>query len=492
MAIDFQPTKKLDFQPTTQTIPTTEPKPSIGGFLGNVVSSGANLIGGIAQTVMHPIKTAESIGNIFAGAVMPSRAGGDLDPTTGQGVPVVQSKQVQAIDSVAQYFGGRYGGSNPQEIASNVAKTAYKDPAGFLLDLSTLLDAGGSAVAKTGEISKIGELSKVGETISKIGETINPITQTTKLAGKGIDLLKGAPPTEEGVLGKITQSAKPYDIKSAGSALENIDTTGVKTYEDLSGKIQKSINTNLKTVDETLSQYKETFKPSDLDKKVPGAGKINYVSESLNDLKSLYKTIRDPESLSKITDLINKYKSEGLTSKEINDLAKEYGTEFGKKAFGKNGEPLTGVNSQAYENVRKGLKENARGILPDDATKALDKQTSEMIKTKELSDNMVKKVKTIQNKLESPNLFKKAGSIAGKTVDIASGGAVSKFLRSLLDYKPVKTLNAVEIQTQLQKNLSLLDKLDKMPPEQAYNEIIKLSATGAYYAGTIGKTNQSQ
>ena len=309
-------------------------------------------------------------------------------------------------------------------------------------------------------------------------------------------MIKGAPLTDEKVLGRITQETNPYKIKQAESVFGNIDTSKIKTYEDASSAIQKSKIQDIAQQDKILEQYPETFKPSDLKKVVVGEGgskaSVNYVNESISDLKNIYK--KSPDELVKIKDLETKFKTEGLTSKELNDLARQYGAEFGKKAFNaKTGEALTSRSAQDYESIRKGVKESATGTLPDNASRALDKQISSKITTQDMMDKMKKKVDTIQNKLENPSLFKKAGSLAGKAVDITTGGAVSKFLRSLLDYKPAKTLNALDIQNELQKNLSLLDKLDKMPIQQAYAEVVKLSATRAYYAGTIGKTdNQSQ
>src|SRR5512146_2839942 len=48
-------------------VPTAPEKPSVGGFLSNVVSSAGQCAGDVANAVTHPLKTLEGIGAIPVG-----------------------------------------------------------------------------------------------------------------------------------------------------------------------------------------------------------------------------------------------------------------------------------------------------------------------------------------------------------------------------------------------------------------------------------------
>lgn len=146
--------------PTDQTSTSTQDEaPSVGGFLKNAVSSVGNVIGGIGNAVMHPIKTLENIGSTAVGAAENASnlvAGTDFNDS-----------QTQTASNVGQYFANRYGGSSPGEIAQNVLKTAYKDPAGVALDLSTLLDGAGAGIGTIGKLEDASNAADVANAASK-------------------------------------------------------------------------------------------------------------------------------------------------------------------------------------------------------------------------------------------------------------------------------------------------------------------------------------
>lgn len=129
--------------------------PSVSGFIGNVATSAENLIGGIGNAVIHPVQTAENLGGVVAGGV---------EKLFG-----VQNSDTQKFDSMVNYFGQRYGGNSLTQIMGNIAHTAYTDPVGMALDLSTLVDgigAGVGALGKIADISKAADLAKASDYIS--------------------------------------------------------------------------------------------------------------------------------------------------------------------------------------------------------------------------------------------------------------------------------------------------------------------------------------
>lgn len=189
-----------------------QPKPSIGGFVGNIFKSAGNLVGGIAQSVMHPIKTVEGIGKVALG-------GASEIPGVDQVFnSVVGQKNLQtsrdSFNNVVKFYGQRYGGSNAQEVVNNIAKTAYSDPVGFALDASILFDLGAGALGKAGEISKVAEIGQAGEVLGKVGEAINPLNIAGKTLGKagelalGNDFIKTLPQKLEQINLRLTPTQK--------------------------------------------------------------------------------------------------------------------------------------------------------------------------------------------------------------------------------------------------------------------------------------------
>lgn len=128
---------------------------SVGGFIQNVGSSAVNLASGIGQAVMHPIDTLSNLGGAIGGAI---------EKPFG-----VDNADTQKFDAIVNYFGNRYGGDSASQIAHNIVKTAYTDPVGTALDLSTLFSGGASLAGKVGkfaDIAKATDLAKAADFVS--------------------------------------------------------------------------------------------------------------------------------------------------------------------------------------------------------------------------------------------------------------------------------------------------------------------------------------
>ena len=173
-----------DASSTTPSQPAQPKNYGIGEMLGsavaNIPKSIGGLIGGVGSAILHPIDTVKNIGEMGIGAVASVPGVGNLMENRAQseGKQPLLDESKQKFGNLLNYFGQRYGG------IENIKRTIAEDPAGFALDLSAVLDAGGSLVGKVGDVSKIGELSKAGEITGKIGETIDPLKATAKVGGK--------------------------------------------------------------------------------------------------------------------------------------------------------------------------------------------------------------------------------------------------------------------------------------------------------------------
>lgn len=131
-----------------------EPK-SLGGFANNVVQSGGNFLGGLAQTVLHPVDTAKNLGKVGIGAV---------EKVVPGVKDVVGRDYTPNADAVGQFYKERYGGLD------KIANTAYTDPVGMASDASALFG--------------LGELlpGKVGQAAGAISRVTNPLAIPAKIA----------------------------------------------------------------------------------------------------------------------------------------------------------------------------------------------------------------------------------------------------------------------------------------------------------------------
>lgn len=118
-------------------------------------ASTANVIGGIAETVLHPIDTATSLKDIAVGALS-----SDATP-----------EQKDLAHNVAEFYKDRYGSTE------GFKKAIATDPAGVLSDVSTVLTGGGALA------SKVPALAKVGQAVSKAGSFVDPLSAATKTVG---------------------------------------------------------------------------------------------------------------------------------------------------------------------------------------------------------------------------------------------------------------------------------------------------------------------
>lgn len=192
---------------------------------GNLVPSVGNLIGGIYQTVRHPVDTATNLGKLVVGA---GESG--VEKLVGLVAPElvafnkqinVPSEEQSIAQNVADYYGKKYGS------VEGFKEALATDPAGVMADAATVLTAGGAAA------SKAPMLQKAGQVLSKAGQTIDPLALTVKAAGGAAKLVgKGA----QAGLG-MTTGAGAESIKQAYEA----GKSGGKTAESFKSNLRGSV-----------------------------------------------------------------------------------------------------------------------------------------------------------------------------------------------------------------------------------------------------------
>jgi hypothetical protein len=300
------------------------------------------------------------------------------------------------------------------------------------------------------------QLLPYGLMLKGITDKAVPKTETKPITEKIIK-------TDNEIVGKILQG-KSTDVAKGARALQTVDTANIKTYSDLSNIFKSKIENLAKTVDERFTD--ETPQPlAELTIKTNVGGKIvsaNYTDMALKALKEVYDKTNDPVNAERINQIIEKANKTGLTAKEVNYIAREFGSEFKGKAFSKTGDPLTSVNAQGAENIRSGVKNTARQLMPDAGTRAIDAQITDLYSVKRLSDKMVESVNKLEQRVQKRNLGQKIGRVLGIAFDVASGGIAKGFMKKILLESNVglKTMNAIDIQNALSKNLRIIDKLN--------------------------------
>lgn len=193
--------------------------------LGNVPGSAANLLGGLYETVRHPVETAKNLGRVGLGAAEKL-------------VPGEQGHEPYA-DAVGEFYKSRYGG------LSKIANTVMDDPIGALADVSTVA-GGGLSVARAAGVP-----TRVIQGLRKIEAATNPagiargLTRATANTGAraertAISLKERGLKPKESDLRRMPRFGDSLPERSRGVAqrlLEERIPTSRRGSEQLQGKI---------------------------------------------------------------------------------------------------------------------------------------------------------------------------------------------------------------------------------------------------------------
>lgn len=266
----------------------------------------------------------------------------------------------------------------------------------------------------------------------------------------------------EKIIGQIIQGT-PEDIAGAKKALTSIDVKGIKTYEDLTSTLTDRIKAVSTKLDDTLEQtptYNNLLKIGDMDKAIKVGEQTvrnNYVDDALGQLKDFYTKTGNIERKTAIEQLIQKGNTEGLSVKELNDIAKLHGQDL--SGFNASGELASGLSKQAAENTRKGLKSTAREIFGGDAYTQADTELSNLIRTRDLVDDVATKVNTLKQRVTERGFGEKVGRLVFQVADKFTGGGLKGFVQSFIPRgQGLKVMNALDLESALQKNLKAIDK----------------------------------
>lgn len=441
--------------PTTTSTPSSVDNPqNLGDFTGQAQKEGISKItssiqGGADKYSAGVDKMNNSTNFVDKLKGLGTATGGLLESGLGSAsgaLSTIFAPVTGAVNDVAdklsnipalQHLATGSAGDALQKVQDSISETAKTHPelATNISDgLNVFLAALGEGSATAGEGSLIDSANKsiTANTPDVVGGIKTGITDATNAVKTGVDTAKTVAGnvtdtisnkasditgglkdkvgnikerisptlTPEEQVGKIIQG-KTSDIPAAQrtfASLGNDVNPAKMDIGDLSDAIQNKIQENLNKVDTHFANDTTPHQMSEFEQttgKGNSAVKSNYVQQAIDQLKDFYTKTNDAQGLSDIKALEEKANTEGLSSKELNDLAKEHGSTI--KAFNANGEAASGLTKQAAENTRMGLKTTAREMLAKSDPEAakivtkLDKGTSDAIHTKNLLDKQIEK-----------------------------------------------------------------------------------------------------
>ena len=293
----------------------------LAGVLGqaalHVPSSAMNFARQVVQPVLHPIKTAESFGNLLQGLSNKT----DRNIALSRGVPSWENgytaskipsaaykpegQDEKMVDALKQYAINRYGS------IENFKKTLETDPVGLAADLSAVFTGGETALAKAPGI-----LGKIGKVSGKIGEVTNPVSLATKgiskvaaPVGRGLAEVVGGLGTHTGAIplkkafeaGRLGGVASQHflDNMRGNAPIENVVASAKNAVAQMRQEKNAAYQSGMAGVskDKTILDFKpieaelakvsavKNFKGQDLSKSTAGVRK--QIADAIKKWKSL-------------------------------------------------------------------------------------------------------------------------------------------------------------------------------------------------------------
>lgn len=424
---------KLFVKPFQGSLDTTSGK--IGTVTGSVIPY---VVGGGAVRAMSLGPRILAGGAIDAG-IAGAQTGGDPTSMAVAGItggassalPVV--KGVQGFKPRALKLAADTAPGYVSDVVSGVAGQRGEDRTGasaFIPGMGTLLGAG------------VGAASQVAGSTAKY------------IAGRKDRIAKEF----DNTVGQVLQG-KSSDISTGKRAFSHLETDGISTYKDLRDRANEKIEIFSNKLDEALETNPNPKLLDNLDLETSVGGQVvkhNYVTEALDQLDDFYSKTNNPNGRAQIAQIRAKAKTQGLTVKEVNDIARTHGEKL--SAYNLNGELASGLTKQAAENTRNGLKATSRSNFGNKASQEADSAIASLIRVRTLAEEMVEKVNKLQQTVTKRGLFEKMGRLFGQVVDLTTGGFLGGATRSLIIPRGggLKTLNALDIEKRLEKNLRLI------------------------------------
>lgn len=455
--------------------------------------------------------------------LQPIAQDGSEKPSTGylsKLQPAAQPKKKGLLDSVLEFgtnvsdFAGGRGLANeigyqinratlPESQKKFLEVPDRKETLGSALQVGSLLIPGAGAVrgAELG-LKGIGlgtKLAKVGANVGVGAGSGALFDQGARLQGEDTGNAGTIVGAGLGALGGVGSIAKPIikdafaasrqkkitdsigrvlqgdakDIETGRKVISDLDVLGVKSYKDAADRVNEKVGLVSSKLDEALGTNKATRVLDNLHLSSTVGGqtlKQNYVKDALDQLEGFYSKVNNQPGIAQIRQLRSKAEQAGLNSQELNNLAKLHGRDL--NAFNANGELASGLSKQAAENTRTGVKATMRDLFGNNISKAADSELTKLIRVRDLFKDMSESVNTLKQKTQNRSLGYRAGRLLEQASNILTLGTARGFIHAMFPSNVgLKTLNALDLERQLGKNLKLIKQA--ADPKASEESIIK-------------------
>jgi len=320
-----------------------------------------------------------------------------------------------------------------------------------------------TAGAVQGIMGAGGVMESAGEAASSIKEALSTPLPTKEQAVGQVFNTKGK--AREANLEAMTA------LKGSG-----VNLTDQTTMPKMKQTLQTKIDQNQAYIDKVLGENERIYTPDELQERFPVSGRndvkvVEPAKRALQMLEAHYDKSGNPQEAAKVGALSHKYQTEGLTLLDLNNLARQFGTEFDnvyKKSKDQGFVVKDADQPIEIENIRQMLKNQIRERMPDEDLKKIDEQTSNLIKTRNDSDTFILRLEDIENRIQQAPGWQK---LTGKLGD-AAHFVFGSFFQKLLALSPKETeMNVAQMAERMPKAMKVLDQLLKARPEDMLNQM---------------------
>jgi hypothetical protein len=248
-----------------------------GELVSNIPASAVNLGKDIFQAVRHPVQTAKGIGGLVAG-------------TAEKLIPGEQPQERYA-DAFGKMVIDRYGSID------KFKETVVQDPVGALVDISSLVMAGGGALKAAGAATKTAKVASAGEKIMQAGRAVESINIIKKGLVKPItraipkelprkmyeSAAKFSTVLPEKQRAQMSRTALTSGILPNGKGIDKARGMIESLNDEITAMIDRSTKTGTKIKADNLFKYLDDIRKEVLlsDDPVSHARAINKIEKSI-------------------------------------------------------------------------------------------------------------------------------------------------------------------------------------------------------------------
>lgn len=307
---------------------------SFRNMVSNIPSSAVQLGSDMAQPFLHPVDTAQGLGNLALGAYQ-------------KFTPGIQPEEAN-IDALGDMISDRYGS------VDNTLNTLEDDPLGMLSDFSGLLMGGGTLAARLP-----GQLGKIGKAAATVGRAVDPLN----VAVNSANALRKA----------VTSPGKPAKLMESAAKF----STTIPPQER-AVMMQTMLNEGIVPLPKGVSKMYSSLdafdgKINELVKTATEEGKLIKKSRVLRHVQKLKNSMTDPSNLdpvgnlNKIDSTVKKW-AEPLES--VDYLTPEQVQNFKVKAykeikFAKDQHQAKLAVNEARATMARGAKDSMTDVIPE-------------------------------------------------------------------------------------------------------------------------------